>query len=98
MNTGILQRRYLIGTLTNTWQVAAPTLEQAIDKAALMIFANAGAEIYIYDRMARKGTRRHLRKVIRCTGEAHSNGHIDHCAMCMPYWGVIVTAMGGQAA
>lgn len=23
----------------------------------------------------------------KCIGEAHSNPHIDHCAICMPYWG-----------
>lgn len=25
--------------------------------------------------------------LIPCTGEAHSNGFIDHCAVCMPRWG-----------
>jgi hypothetical protein len=24
---------------------------------------------------------------IKCNGEAHTNPHIDHCAVCMPYWG-----------
>jgi hypothetical protein len=24
-----------------------------------------------------------------CTGEAHENGHIDHCMRCAPAWGVI---------
>lgn len=23
----------------------------------------------------------------KCTGEAHSNPHIDHCGVCMPNWG-----------
>jgi hypothetical protein len=23
----------------------------------------------------------------KCNGEAHSNPHIDHCGVCMPYWG-----------
>lgn len=26
-------------------------------------------------------------RVETCTGEAHSNPHIDHCWVCMPYWG-----------
>lgn len=24
---------------------------------------------------------------VKCNGEAHSNPHIDHCGVCMPYWG-----------
>lgn len=24
-----------------------------------------------------------------CTGEAHSNPHIDHCMVCLPRWGVV---------
>jgi hypothetical protein len=24
----------------------------------------------------------------KCNGEAHSNPHIDHCGVCMPWWGV----------
>ena len=24
---------------------------------------------------------------IKCTGEAHNNGFIDNCAVCMPFWG-----------
>jgi len=27
----------------------------------------------------------------RCHGEAHSNPNIDHCSVCMPRWGVIMT-------
>lgn len=23
----------------------------------------------------------------KCNGEAHSNPHIDHCGVCMPWWG-----------
>jgi hypothetical protein len=24
---------------------------------------------------------------VKCNGEAHSNPHIDHCGVCMPFWG-----------
>lgn len=24
---------------------------------------------------------------VKCNGEAHTNPHIDHCAVCMPHWG-----------
>jgi hypothetical protein len=24
---------------------------------------------------------------VPCTGEAHSNGHIDNCMICAPFWG-----------
>jgi hypothetical protein len=24
---------------------------------------------------------------VECNGEAHSNPYIDHCGVCMPYWG-----------
>ena len=26
-------------------------------------------------------------KWIKCQGEAHSNPYIDHCGICMPFWG-----------
>lgn len=29
-----------------------------------------------------------------CTGEAHSNPHIDHCGMCAPLWGVRTEELG----
>ena len=25
--------------------------------------------------------------ITTCDGEAHSNGHQDHCMVCLPYWG-----------
>lgn len=25
----------------------------------------------------------------KCTGEAHSNPHIDNCMVCTPRWGVV---------
>lgn len=28
-------------------------------------------------------------KAERCTGEAHSNPHIDNCGQCAPLWGVV---------
>lgn len=27
----------------------------------------------------------------RCTGEAHSNPHVDNCGVCMPRWGWVST-------
>jgi hypothetical protein len=24
---------------------------------------------------------------VECSGEAHSNAFIDHCMVCMPFWG-----------
>lgn len=24
---------------------------------------------------------------VKCTGEAHSNPYIDHCMVCLPFWG-----------
>ena len=24
---------------------------------------------------------------VECNGEAHSNPHIDHCMVCLPFWG-----------
>jgi|MudIll2142460700_1097286.scaffolds.fasta_scaffold2708611_2 hypothetical protein len=24
---------------------------------------------------------------VKCTGEAHSNPYIDHCFVCIPWWG-----------
>ena len=24
--------------------------------------------------------------MVKCTGAAHSNPHIDNCIVCMPYW------------
>jgi hypothetical protein len=26
-------------------------------------------------------------ELVPCTGEAHSNPHIDHCMLCAPRWG-----------
>lgn len=28
--------------------------------------------------------------LVACCGEAHSNPYIDHCALCMPLWGICV--------
>lgn len=28
-----------------------------------------------------------VRQLERCTGEAHTNAHIDHCGCCAPRWG-----------
>jgi hypothetical protein len=28
-------------------------------------------------------------KDVPCTGDAHSNPHIDHCMVCLPRWGVV---------
>lgn len=28
-------------------------------------------------------------RAVVCTGEAHSNAHIDHCMRCVPLWGVM---------
>lgn len=27
-------------------------------------------------------------KIVKCTGEAHSNAHIDNCGMCAPLWAI----------
>jgi hypothetical protein len=27
-------------------------------------------------------------RIVECHGEAHSNPFIDHCMVCLPYWGV----------
>lgn len=32
-------------------------------------------------------------KAVVCTGEAHSNAHIDHCSLCAPAWGVRAVAV-----
>ena len=29
--------------------------------------------------------------IVKCTGAAHSNPHIDNCMVCLPYWGEIPT-------
>lgn len=28
--------------------------------------------------------------LVPCTGAAHSNGHIDNCNLCAPFWGQIL--------
>jgi hypothetical protein len=28
-------------------------------------------------------------KMVKCTGEAHTNPFIDNCALCMPRWGEV---------
>ena len=28
-------------------------------------------------------------KMIKCTGEAHTNPYIDNCMVCEPFWGLI---------
>ena len=30
---------------------------------------------------------------MKCNGEAHSNPYIDHCGVCMPYWGTFPVAV-----
>lgn len=27
--------------------------------------------------------------LVSCPGEAHQNGHQDHCGVCMPHWGYV---------
>jgi hypothetical protein len=29
-------------------------------------------------------------KLVPCTGEAHSNPHIDNCSVCAPRWGLVM--------
>ena len=30
-----------------------------------------------------------LPDIVPCTGEAHSNSHIDYCGVCAPRWGYV---------
>lgn len=29
-----------------------------------------------------------VKPLVECTGEAHSNPHIDNCGLCSPRWGL----------
>jgi hypothetical protein len=35
--------------------------------------------------------------ITKCTGEAHSNPHIDNCCMCSPRWGFSGTRVNVKA-
>ncbi len=40
-------------------------------------------------RIRRAFADRDIPELVPCTGEAHSNAHIDNCSVCMPRWGFV---------
>lgn len=36
-------------------------------------------------------------RAIECSGEAHSNPHIDNCGRCAPRWGVLIVEVDAEA-
>lgn len=75
----------VIGVIDHT-----KTRAQAETAAQNFIEREPGKTVEIYDRMARSG-QPELWEVKACTGAAHSNPMIDHCAVCMPRWGITLT-------
>jgi hypothetical protein len=72
--------------------VYANTLNEAATKALNALESKVeghDAPITITDRRARKGKPSAFTATL-CTGAAHSNPFIDHCGVCMPFWGVVI--------
>jgi hypothetical protein len=64
----------------------------AVEAAENMFRSGEGKTVTIHDKRAHKGKPKSYKATV-CTGEAHSNPFIDHCWVCMPNWGVVVTPL-----
>ena len=88
-----------MSTITaNRFEVKRQVDELTIGHAASMEGAETVAQnwidqnhqpVTITDHMARR-SKPNFYTVTECTGAAHANAFIDHCAVCMPRWGIIV--------
>ena len=65
---------------------AAKLIDRLREYVSALDPADLGGE-YLYDLLVDAGIPRQQIRFAKCTGEAHSNPHIDHCPRCAPRWG-----------
>lgn len=84
------QYRYKIDQDGYADSLYSDTFKDAKDAAYRLIESDKNATVKIHDRRARVG-KPETYSVQKCTGEAHSNPYIDHCMVCAPEWGIVVS-------